>query len=61
MEAARTSLFQNLGLNVLSLSQFQVMIGNGEQLVCQKQCIRVPVILGTTAFTIDFFILPISY
>lgn len=36
------------------------MIGNGDQLVCNTQCLNVPVLLSNTSFTIDFFILPLS-
>lgn len=36
------------------------MIGNGETLNCNTQCLNVPVILNNTSFSIDFFILPIS-
>lgn len=49
----RTVRFLNLPIS--SSNQFQVMIGNGEQLVCNTQCLNVPV---NTIFNIGFFILP---
>lgn len=47
-------------LPILTLNQFYVMIGNGDQLVCNTQSLKVPILLCNTIFTIDFFILPIS-
>lgn len=49
-----------LNLPISNSNQFQVMIGNGEQLVCNTQCLNVPILLSNTSFIIDFFILPLS-
>lgn len=49
-----------LNLSISSSTQFQVMMGNGEQLVCNSQCLNVPVLLSKTTFHIDFFISPIN-
>lgn len=54
------SVIHFLNLPISNSNQFQVMIGNGDQLVCNTQCLNVPVLLSNTPFTIDFFILPIS-
>lgn len=36
------------------------MIGNGDQLVQNAQCLNIPIILNNTPFTIDFFVLRIT-
>lgn len=51
------NVFRFLNLPISNSDQFHIMIGDGEQLVCNTQCLTVPVLLSNTSFTIDFFIL----
>lgn len=36
------------------------MIGDGDRLICNSLCVQVPLTMGNTTFTIDFYVLPIS-
>lgn len=50
------ALFLNLEVSISHL----IMIGNGDQLVQNAQCLNIPIILNNTPFTIDFFVLRIT-
>lgn len=53
-------LVKFMGLQTVHSNQFKVMVGNDEQLNCDQMYSSIPLVLNTTTFHIDFYILPIS-
>lgn len=49
-----------MGLQKIHSNQFKVMVGNSEQLNCDKMCSNIPLILNTTTFRLDLYVLPVS-
>ena len=42
------------------IEPFEVYVGNGECLVCQAKCSRLPVVLQGHEILVDFFVLDMS-
>ena len=54
----KTKLFSSQGLAVRSTSNFRVLVGNGEKVICSSFCPSVLIVLKRQKFTIDFYLLP---
>ena len=53
------ALVDRLGLKYERATRFQVYMGNGQYLVCDKKCVGVELVLQGTSFEVDLFVLPI--
>ena len=53
------ALVDRLGLKYERATRFQVYMGNGQDLVCDKKCVGVELVLQGTSFEVDLFVLPI--
>lgn len=53
-------LVKFLGLHSVHSNQFKIMVGNSEQLSCNRMSSNIPLILSTISFVFDFYVLPIN-
>lgn len=51
---------KNLNLPFQQTEPFQVLVGNGEELVCSSICSNISLTLDLHEFVVDLFVLPIS-
>ena len=53
-------MVKHLNLTVLHIASLNVMIGDGSKLVCEGQCLDVPVNIQGIHFLVPFYVLPIE-
>ncbi|GAU30089.1 hypothetical protein TSUD_392450 [Trifolium subterraneum] len=51
---------KQLGLKLEPAQEFQVLVGNGEELQCSYFCPNLAITLGSNKFLVDVFVLPLS-
>jgi hypothetical protein len=51
---------RQLGLTLQPTQSFQVLVGNGEELHCSHMSHDTPLVIDSTPFSVDLFVLPLS-